>query len=383
MFHHSLMFVPIQKFSGLALSTLLLVAELLVTSCAETRHPQRLSRLQRKELWKLEKIGQLPLKRARAVALVGNRAFVAQNFQGLSEVDISSPAAPRLLRHVPPASLQPLHIVESSDGRYLFVADRFRGFLTLRADNLSTYAALPLEGIATKIHLFYHADKAYAAVACGGGGLRILDVTNPLAPNVVSSFTLGTDYATDVCLAGHLALLANNDEGGLEMFRVADPALLQPLQRISLPGYCVAVQAAPPLFAAALRNGGFAILRTDAISMPRTEIAETSPPVELLSLVNKFPDYAQDICFLPHDLFAVANNENGIQLYNLADPAIPQLEDSMLVGGEVVALRWRDPYLHACAWDAGFVIMRLVKQTDSAAALSREDDPDVQAGPNS
>lgn len=340
----------------------LLIAALLLLSCTRPPESEKTIALPDDDPAALEAVGQLQLTRARAIALSGRRGFVARNFDGLSEIDLSTPCAPRLIRTIAPTVMQPLDVVESRDGRYLFLADRFRGFVTVRSDTLTTCGALALDGIATKISLFARNQKHFAAVACGGGGLQIVDVSDPLSPKVASSFVLGTDYATDAAVAGSLVFLANNDEGGLEMFSLPEPPVPKPLVRISLPGYCVAVDVAAPLFSAALRNGGFAILRTTAFRAAPSETIVTTPSIELLSLVSKFPDYVQDVCFLPNDHIAVANNENGVQVYDISDPTLPRLKDSQRVDGEAVALRWQEPYLYVCAWDGGLVIMRLVRR---------------------
>lgn len=305
---------------------------------------------------RLRMIAHLPMGRARAVALDGDRAFVARNFEGMTVVEVADPSQPKVLGHLSAAVCRPLDVAVAAPG-LVAVADRFRGLLLMDVTNLdrpTTVAELLLPGIATAVDVFRRAANSYVAVAAGGGGVHLVDITNVRSPRVVTSHTLGTDYATQVRIAGSFAYLANNDDGGFEVFHLDERTRLHPLYRIHLPGYAVGVDVRPPLVAVALRTGGFALFRELPTEASRTA---TTPTLQLLAFVSHYPDYCQRLAFVdPHELL-VANNESGVQLYDLASPEAPVLEDSCEVPGEAVSLAIRGPYIYVCAWDGGFVVL--------------------------
>jgi hypothetical protein len=321
----------------------------------------------------LELVTQVPLTRTRSVAISNGYAFVARNFDGMSVLDFSNPASPRLLSHVPPTVVQPLDLAAGSRPNLLFAADRFRGLVSLdisRPSSPTTCSQLQLPGIATGLRVFTHASREYVAVACGVAGLQIVDVTDPSQPSRVSSFTLGTDYATDVVVANGYAMLANNDEGGLELFSLCESLEIKPLCRVHVPGYCVGLDVKPPLVAAALRNGGVALLRIDALLQPARDCAASTPPIELIARVSRYPDYVHKAVFLDSNKLAVANNDNGVQLYDVSDAHMPVLEDTLDVPGDVVSLVPYKNYLVACAWNGGLIVLRFAERRDDSVSRS-------------
>ncbi|MCX7624735.1 MAG: hypothetical protein N2Z21_00755 [Candidatus Sumerlaeaceae bacterium] len=281
----------------------------------------------------------------------------------MSVVDITRPISPQIIANISPQEVQPLDLVLCSNPQYVFIADRFRGLLTAdisRPDKFTTCAALKLPGIPTQIHPFSYHGQQLLAIAAGEGGLQMVNVSDPRRPHLVSSFTLGTDYATGVRLSENIAVLANNDDGGMELFAICGGLELKPLWRIATVGYCVSVDVQPPLIAAALRTGGITLLSTDAFARSVSLCRQPNPTVQLLARISRFPDYVQKVALAQPGKLVVANNEHGIQLYDISDPCRPWLEDSLELQGEIVDIRLDGDWIYACAWDGGVAVVRML-----------------------
>lgn len=366
--HLSLMHHARKKFvwvlQSIVLSCLLAATSFLLLGC-EGGRPRQLTVEHPATTTKLKLVAQIPLSRARSALRVGRLIFVARNFDGMSLIDITQAESPQLVATIKPMDLQPLDLAASSDSKHVFVADRFRGLVTLdisRPAMLTTCSVLKLAGIPTELYPFSTKGRHFLAVAAGEGGIQIVDVSNPTHPNIVTSFTLGTDYATGIRVYENSLVLANNDDGGMELFALSEEARLQPLYRVNTVGYCVAVDVQPPLIAAALRTGGVALYSTSAFTQGPSLRADPVPTVQFLSRISKFPDYVQKAVITKSFKLVVANNESGIQLYDVSDPRRPWLEDSLDLVGEVVNVLVDDDWIYACAWDGGLALVRMVEE---------------------
>jgi len=322
---------------------------------------------------RLEHVARVPMTRARGVVLHNRCAYVARGLDGATVVDVADPRHPRTLFDWPTSLTQPLHFALYPHSDLLFVADRFRGLLAfdLRTGDLpTTVAEFPLPGIATHLNFFERGSQCCAAVACGGGGFAIVDVTDPRRPALRSTFTTGTDYVTDVRVHRAAAFVANNDDGGFELFDVTDLSRPRPVYRASLPGYSVAVDFSPPIAAVALRSSGFAIMRTDAHEkfgagpLP----PDALPVFDLLARVSRLPQYDQGVTFVGPALLAVANSNAAVELYDVSQPETPVLEDAVFVEGEPVSITCQGEYLYVAAWDGGLTILRMQPTATAAAA---------------
>ncbi len=312
---------------------------------------------------RLELLAQTPMSRARAVALLNERAYVARGLDGLTLLDVSDPARPQVITALPPEKAQPLHLAVMPGTSWLVSADRFRGVLvyeTAHSEALTTVAQIAVPGIATHVNFFERAGRRYAAVACGGEGVAFLDVTDPRAPLIVSSATRGTDYVTEVLVRGGAAFVANNDDGGFELFDLTDVAQPRPLYRLYLPGYSVACDFHPPFVAVALRHRGVALLETDAHRLlgGTAPVSETTPSMRLCANWCRSPSYCQGVEFLSPSLLAVANNEMGLEIYDISQPSMPRLAAWIALAGEAVSLTRKDDLLYVSCWDGGLAIVR-------------------------
>jgi uncharacterized protein (TIGR03437 family) len=131
----------------------------------------------------------------RDIAIAGSMAYVAAGGAGLSIIDITNPATPRMV---------------------------------------GTYSAPGFaEGVAV--------DNGYAYLADGPGGLRVVNVTNPAKPAEVSA-VFNLNYVFGVALAGTRAYLAAAG-AGLLVADVSNPASPVEIARMSTPGFAYGIAA--------------------------------------------------------------------------------------------------------------------------------------------
>lgn len=312
----------------------------------------------------VEEVARVPMTRARSVAVAGDHAFVCRILDGMTAVDLRDPAAPRVARVFSPDEIQPLDI--AADGTRLFIADRFRGLVVwdaARPDAPTSLSAVALPGVATGVRLARSGDRRLALVACGGAGLSVVDVSHPEAPRVIGGWNTDTDYARSVDSHGRLAFLADNADGGLRVIDLADPARPVLLGSHMMRGFAESARVADGLLVTAWRTGGAGIFRLgDAES-------DAPAPPEPVCTVYRSRNRCHDALVLGtapggaspagRRLMAVADDVNGIDVYDIA-----RLETPLLVGGldtDAAAsglAEFRGHLLAAC-WDAGLVVARI------------------------
>ena len=308
--------------------------------------------------------GRVVLPRVRSVAVMGEHAFACQILDGMTLVNLADPAAPRVARRFGPNEIQPLEI--AVDGTLLFIADRFRGLVVwdaARADGPTSLSALALPGIATGVQLKRDGARRLALVACGSGGLSVVDVSDASRPRLLGSEAKNIDYARSAAGVGSLTLLADNADGGLRVIDLARPEAPVALGAFLMSGFAESVHADDTLVASAWRTGGTRLhaVAGDAASVLR-------PPV-LLATTYRSRNRCHDARVLtavpdgaaPADrqLMAVADDLNGVDVYDVADPALPLLVGEHHTDGAASALaEYRGHLLVAC-WDAGLVLLRI------------------------
>jgi hypothetical protein len=155
---------------------------------------------------------------ARAVAVSGTLAYVADGSAGLVIFDVANPAAPVRLGGYDTLGLA--YSVAVS-GTLAYVADYDRGLQVFDVSNPTAPARL-----ATYDTSGYAWDVAvlgtWVYVADGAAGLQIIDVTNPAAPVRVGGYDT-SGYARGVAVSGTLVYVAD-DAAGLVIIDAANPA---------------------------------------------------------------------------------------------------------------------------------------------------------------
>ncbi len=332
---------------------------------------------------------RLAVPKARSVVFVGNRAFIAQNLEGMSVADTTNIARPRITARIPPTVIQPLHLVDAGQG-LLAAADRFRGLVMLdvsKPDFPTTVSSVAVPGIATRVSLFSRNGGRYVAVASGGAGLTTVDITDPRSPRRAGHWNTHTDYSRSVLTLmpardkqGHpawaepspessspapLAWIADNLDGGLKVLDLGNPEAPELLLKVSLPGYCDSLHMSGDLLACAYRNRGTRLFRV-LPGAPATDHA-TTPSVEFLAGVHRSGNRVQDaITFRigaggkdDWPVLAVADDRAGIALYDLSDPRVPLLAGEAATPDAAISCVWHAAHLVASCWDGGVVVYKV------------------------
>ncbi|NCQ76618.1 MAG: hypothetical protein GPI98_24790, partial [Microcystis aeruginosa W13-13] len=150
------------------------------------------------------------------VQIVGNYAYVADEYSGLQIIDISNPVAPTLKgNYNTSGSAFGVQIV----GNYAYVADWGSG---LQIIDISNPAAPTLKGNYDTSGLSYGVQVVgnYAYVADWTSGLQIIDISNPATPTFKGNYDT-SGYAFGVQVVGNYAYVADY-EGGLQILDVSD-----------------------------------------------------------------------------------------------------------------------------------------------------------------
>lgn len=148
--------------------------------------------------------------------VIGDLAYVANDPTGLRVYDLSSPAAPELLS-VSGEVIGARSVTVVANTAYL-ASDYIYAFSTYDVSDPSSPLLLARVSIGTTARDVI-VSEPYAYVAARYRGIRILDISDPAAPELVAS---GPGYHSEgIDLAGEVAYLA--DEDGLRLVDVSDP----------------------------------------------------------------------------------------------------------------------------------------------------------------
>lgn len=297
------------------------------------------------------------MKTARHVAFLGSTAFVAQNIEGMTAVDVSQPRSPRIVRRFEPSEIQPLYI-HAVEPDTLLIADRFRGLVAWRVsrqDDITSLGSVTLPGMLCHLDLFSTGGRSYAAVASGGEGLSVADLTDLISPSLAANFLHNADFTRQVAVRGRHAFVADNTDGGMKIVDMADPAAPVLLFKISLPGFCDALALHGDLLFAAYRNYGTRIFR---IAGPADDADRTltSGSLELLTQVARSTDRVRNVLPLGNAL-VLANDDAGVEWYDCSDPHLPVLVAEWRAPDEVMSVTERGGLLYVSAWNAGVRII--------------------------
>ena len=192
-------------------------------------------------------------------------------------------------------------------GNYAYVGVGLR----LMMLDVSNPAALREVGASTPFPYFVE-DVAiggkFAYVAAGGGGLRVVDISDPAHPNEVGHWT-SPGYAEGVAVAGGVVYLADGPYG-LRVIDVRNPA--QPIE----------VGSAYPMnyaFKVAV-NGHYAYVAAAGAGLLIADVTDPAHPVEVGSLDT--PGYAYGIGVGGNTVY-VADGWEGVRIVNVSDPVHP------------------------------------------------------------
>lgn len=169
---------------------------------------------------------------ANDVRVAGSVAYVAEDV-GLQLLDVSDPAHPARLGSLSLPGGDQVRLAVR--GTLVYLADRNFGLHVVDVTNPlqpAEVGSLALGGTPRAVSLGgtglggFGLAGSYAVVACGDGGVAVVDVSEPTAPALVGATPEDAPRAGSVTVRGHHAYVAAGEEGvygGLHVVELADP----------------------------------------------------------------------------------------------------------------------------------------------------------------
>ena len=256
------------------------------------------------------------------VALSGNYAYVADGYDGLTVFDVSNAASPTKIGGVFFNGYWGTDVCVA--GGYAYVAAQQAGLKVVDV----RIPAMP-----TLVRTVMTTDEAFAVAAAGnyvyvvggfsGGSLDIVDVTNPLMPSRVGSLRLLND-PRDVVVSGNYAYVAVQPRpdgsgpyvgGGLLVIDISNPTAPSVVGKLDTPGWA----------------SGVGISGTHAYvadwSIHSVDVSDPTRPYPLGSML--VPNYAPTKVTLSGSRLYAVDPDRGLGIFDVANsPEIIQAAQS-------------------------------------------------------
>ena len=148
----------------------------------------------------------------------------------------------------------------------------------------------------------------YAYVADGDGGLRVIDITNPLDPIEVGFYDI-QELVYDVVVTENYAYVAAS-YGGLLVVNIADPTAPTEVGRYDTPGTAEGVTVV----------GTYAYIADGESGLRVIDVAIPATPIEVGFFDT--PSYAKGVTVIGHYAH-VADAGSGLHVIDITNPVIP------------------------------------------------------------
>jgi hypothetical protein len=285
------------------------------------------------------------------IAIADDLAYVALGNSGVHILDISTPTVPKERGRITlQGSTSSVHV----QGDYAYVTTT--GFAGgLRVVDISNSDAPQLLGSISTMELGSSAavdvdsTSQVAYVATGRGrSLQVINVSDPMSPTIIGAFMADTPIH-DVQLDGTGAYLAA-DSDGLLVLDVSTPTAPQRIGQTTLPGKARAVWITQDVVAVAADDNGFSIVGISTPSHPK--IVGSYDVIGETAMVLQQPNTER---------FWVAANSGGMQVFDLSEPLTPTLEShyTTLYGAVDVVVADDHKRAYVAAGNAGMAIVTL------------------------
>jgi len=259
----------------------------------------------------------------RAVEIVGSRAYVMDDGEGLIILDISQPEKPRRLgSYHSPGQLRKMAKV----GDLLYLTDQWNGLTILNVADphrptVPGVYQTPVNGIHMD-HFGIDVRQGRAYLAAGWTGFQVIDVSNPPAPRIIGQFELPPNQsgrAAKVC--NDLLYCGVHIRGGGGYFSnldVSDPRHIVYIGAVTTNAAPVTIDPGPP---------GLVYLAQGAYRAGSTiAVVDNLTPQKPTLLYQGAPG-ASDIAHEGNYLFAACfGNEprTGLKVLDISDPRQPR-----------------------------------------------------------
>jgi hypothetical protein len=262
----------------------------------------------------------------------GNIIYITSSIQGLKLIDISDPSNLQLIHAYSYIAGYEFDI----SGDYLY-AVKTTGELTILnisdSLNVNVVSSINLSGYPYEIAVFN--NTAYVAKGGTGGGLQVVDVTDPESPVPVSLYS--GDYQFIKGSGNYVYLTRNSDFSVLD---VTDPLSVQYVSGYEIPGFVEDVAV----------RGNYAYTGSNGFRV--IDVSDSTHPVQA-----GYADVAGDlvepagsslVVYCPYSMTA----NNTVHIMDVSDPANPVSMGSYTCPAMTWDLKVRDTLAYvACWWD--------------------------------
>lgn len=309
-------------------------------------------------------VGSLDIP-AQDVYISGNYAYLINYTIGLTVVDISDPAAPKITGSISLASL-PNGLYVSGDYAYVAEGEAYEPYEDdyefswsgLEIIDISDPTAPKLvKSIATAgaAHdVYVSGDYAYVAEGASNDsswrGLEVIDISRPAFPRIIGSYKGSTD-AYGVYVSGNYAYLANanyysSTASGLEIIDIGDSTAPKPAGSIDTlnPAYDVYVSGNYAYLAEGLNSF------SDWSGVLVIDISDTASPV----VVSSFDTFSRAYNLYLAGSYLYTISANGLVMIDISVPTAP------ILSGYYIGLGLAAVYVvndHAYVVGGGFKVL--------------------------
>ncbi len=281
---------------------------------------------------------------ARDVCVDGRYAFVADESGGLRVYDTGNPSAPAFLGAYQPGNTITTVAV---DGDYVAVGGRLTQFgghwSLLSVVNPAAPAAVFTPGFWSGIPNEVVIDGDLCLMALGGSGLRLIDLTAPSAPSILSTFdTAGS--AAGVAPWGRHAVVA--DGTAVVVLDISNRSA------VTLAGSCPAANARRVAV-----DGRYAFVADGTVGLLVVDLADPSTPTVVATAAAPG---ASDVCVDGNWAYLSAGSA-GVHVYDVRDPHAPVQVGVVDTPGSALGLALQGDLLHVADGAAGLQIYRIAR----------------------
>jgi len=277
---------------------------------------------------------------ASGIAIAENYAYVADGVNGLVVVDIADPSSPNFKGTYNTAG-------DASDvavsGYYAYVADDTSGLAIINITDPSSPTLA--DTYDTNNHaLGVAVSGSYAYVSDGdGGGLVIVNISNPTAVSSVAVYSATAGNACDVAVSGNYAYVAYG-RSGFTIVNVTNPAAPAFAGKYDISGYASDVAV----------SGNYAYVANGYMGLSVINIADKSSPTGTGRYIT--PGYARDVA-VSGDYAYVANGNSGLVIVDITNPAAPAYKSNYDTSGHSWGVTVSGNYAYVADGSSGLVIV--------------------------
>ncbi len=270
--------------------------------------------------------------------VVGDLAYIADGYAGLTIANVSDPAAPVFVGGLDTSDLAlDVQVVDTlayvANGRHgLDIIDVSDPAFPAKVGGLDT------TGEARELQVV----DALVYIATQWGGLQIVDVSDPTAPTLVSRFDTAEDVKS-FHVVGQLAYVADHFDG-LQILDVSDPAAPMFVGSYDTPHVAVDVRIAGNLAYVADNHSGLVIL----------DVSDPAAPV-LVGGIDT-PENASFVQVVG-DLVYLADGSGGLRVVDVSDPAAPSELSAVMPTRGVGRFQITGSTAYVASSDVGLLIL--------------------------